>query len=140
MKIRAETEAFVKEIEVSSGRRFQFREELTLLKELAEAHMMQQAFDDLTFQAKFVTNAAGILQRAGSNTDETRKLSGEMEEGMKRIATLLGGLLENAPDEVRSNFSSRFLSMTQESLQELLSLLRELRWIKNYALDKKRSV
>lgn len=136
MTIRPEIEAFVKAVEVFANRTFHFHYELAVLLQIATDSSMKQAFEDLTFFAKFVVNASHILKRAGVGAEETAKLSIEYQHNLEKTSNLLRTMLENAPKEFSRSFEERFLILTHPSLQNLHDLLYELSWIKNYNLDR----
>ena len=137
MTIRPETVAFVDAVEKFANRRFRFRHEVTIIIELAEAHKMNQAFQDITFLAKFVSNAYHILKRTGMDSEETQKLSVQFKENLEKTSTLLRTLIQKAPEEEKRTLAHRFLSPSQDGMTTLLSLLYELSWVKNYLLDTK---
>ncbi|HEV8538340.1 MAG TPA: hypothetical protein VGR15_05375 [Bacteroidota bacterium] len=138
--IRPETEAFLQEVETSTGKKFHFRREAAVLIELAEMQSMRQVFDDLTFYAKFVSHAATIIKRQGAGSEDTAKLSLEFSGKLENTSALVATLVREAPTEIRQQFTERFLSLTPASMESFLSFLYELSWIKNYYLDKDREV
>ena len=137
--IRLETQTYLDAVEQFAHRKFQFRDDLGLLTDLSESRNMKQLFDDILFFAKFVSNANNVLKRAGVHSEETQKLSAEFKESLEKSSTLLRTLVKEAPEEVKKDFTARFFSLSQESVSNLLSLLYELSWIKNYSLDKHRA-
>ena len=137
--IRRETQAFLDEVEKSTGRKFLFRYEVELLVEIADQRSMRQVFDDITFYAKFLSHSSTILKRFGPNNDETVKLSVEFKEKLEKTSTLIKTLIKEAPDSVKQQFMARFLSLSHESMNTFLLLLYELSWIKNYLLDQERA-
>jgi hypothetical protein len=44
-------------------------------------------------------------------------------------------LIGGAPEEEREHFAVTYLSVSHEGLDNLLSLLRDLRWYKNWRID-----
>ena len=138
MRIREETRVFLDEVERSSGKKFLLRKEIALLYELAEQRSLRSVFDDITFYAKFISHASLILRRFGPTSDETTKLSQEFKEKLEKISTLMKSLLDEAPDDMRESFMTRFFFLSRESMNSLMALLQELSWIKNYSLDQAR--
>lgn len=130
---------FLDDVERESGRNISCRKEIELLVNLAERPSLRPVFDDLIFYAKFLTRASGILARSGPVNEETEKLSREYAATLERVSLLLGRLLEEAPQEVARPFTDRFLSLSQQSVGSLMTLLQELSLVKNYLLDQERN-
>jgi len=135
MTIRPETESFLSSVEQSAGRKFQYRNEIAALIDVAEEAGHRQLFDDLTFYAKFVTHASRILTGIGNSGTDTVKLSAEFQDGVEKITTLLRTLVKDAAPELRTLIVPRFVTLSPEGLELLLSLCGELNWVKNYSLD-----
>lgn len=95
--------------------------------------------EEIIFLSKFVTKADEILRREGSSSEQTAKLSNELEENVKKISVLLGSLVGDSADDVRAIFVNQFLLLTHDGMNSLLSLMKELSWFKSYAIDKKGS-
>jgi len=136
--LRPGTEAFLDEVERASGNTFSRRADVGTLRELAHDCGKQQVFDDILFLAKFVSRAAKILGRPGLQTDDTAKLSAEFADQMEKASTLMRTLVKESPDETKEHFLSVYLSLRNESFQNLLDLFRELSWVKNFQVDASR--
>ena len=138
MNLQPSTESFLSDVEKFAQRKFRYRLEIGSLVELAGSLSLQRVLDDVTFYAKFLTNAFNVLQRIGKDSPDAAKLSVEFQEGIEKISTMLRTLIKGGPAEVRNLFLQRFLSLSGKSLNELLALCRELCWLKNYALERSR--
>ena len=132
------TGQYLDAVEAFSGKKFQFRGEIGMLLECATARNMHQVFEDITFLAKFVTNASGVLKRVGPSHADAAKLVGEFKDNLEKVSTLLRTLVKEEPADARQQLLSRFFSLSHDSLDNLLVLLSELSRIKNYTLDQKR--
>jgi phosphoglycerate-specific signal transduction histidine kinase len=130
---------FVRAAEAFASRTFRFREEITGLLEHCRQRGQQQLFDDLVFNAKFITNAFQILRRVGADNADTAKLSVELRDMMEKTTTILRTVVKEMPAERRARYTSAFLDLTHGSLGELTALLAELAWVKNYMLDERRA-
>ncbi|HTK81251.1 MAG TPA: hypothetical protein VL633_03090 [Bacteroidota bacterium] len=131
--------SLIDSVEQASGKKFTFRSEIGLLHDVAQKEGRARDFEDITFYAKFIHHASGILQRFGASGEETVKLSAEFKEKLQTVTGLLLSLVKQAPEPDQSEFVKRFFSPTPDSMNNLLSLLRELSWIKNYSLDQRQS-
>ena len=138
MTLQPSTESLLSEIEQFAQRKFRYRLEIGLLIETANSLSLRRELDDILFNAKFLTNASALLKRVGSDSPETVKLSSEFGDGVEKVSTLLRTLIKESPTEIRDLFLKRFLSLSAESMHELLSLCSELSWMKNYSLEQNR--
>lgn len=138
MLIRPETESFLQVVEQHARQRFRNRADVALLYEAASTPPLQQVFFDITFQAKFVTHAVQILKRVGAGSDDAQRLGIELNQALEKVSTLLRTLVKELPEETKQEFVQRYLSLSQEGMANLLPLLSELQWIKNYQLDRDR--
>ncbi len=139
MNIRKETETYLDTVEEYTHRKFRFRDEVGVLVDLAATRTMERLFDDILFLAKFVSNANTILKRTGTGSEDTVKLSAEFKENLEKASSLLRTLVKEAPEEIKQHFLSSFFSLSRDGMNNLLALLYELTWIKNYKLDRKKA-
>jgi hypothetical protein len=130
---------FVRAAEAFASRPFHYREEITGLLEYCRQRGQQQLFDDLVFNAKFITNAFQILRRVGADNADTAKLSVELRDMMEKTTTILRTIVKEMPAERRARYLDAFLDLSHGSLGELTALLGELAWVKNYMLDERRA-
>ena len=137
MDIRPETEKFLSEVERFAQRKFFYHKEIATLIECAEINKVQNILEEIIFFAKFITKAHEILERQGVSADETQKLSEEYSASLVKTTKLIQNLTRNASADIRETFERKFLSMTHESMENFISMLKELSWLKNYAVDKK---
>ena len=132
-----EMEAYLDAIEQYAQKKFLYRSEIGVLIRLSQQMGLWNEFEELIFLSKFISNAHSILRRAGSESSETIKLAAEYQKSIEKSSDLLKGLLKAVPEDVQNNFENKFLSVSHSGLANLLALLYELSWIKNYSLDKK---
>ena len=135
MTIHQETKEYICAVEKFVHRKFQFKSEIEALIELDRVGAMRQVLEDVLFYAKFLSNAQAILNRTGANDDNIKKLKAEFEKKLEEISELLRRLLNGSPEDFKGKFDSRFFPLTPDCMNNLLSLLYELSWIKNYQLD-----
>lgn len=133
--IQPDTKDLIDAVEQFARRKFRYRVEVALLIDLAMSDGEKKLLDELTFHAKFVSHAFNILRRSGTLTDETNKLSAEFKNELEKTSKLLHMMVKGASEDSRNQFSARFLSLSHESMDNLLALLHDLSWIKNYSLD-----
>ena len=132
------TRVYLDKIDKFVSRKFKYYSEIALLMELSRDGVKKTLFDELTFLSKFVSNAHSILQRVGSGSAEVLKLSDEFQKNLKKSIDLFRKIINDTADLTKEDFENRFLSISHDNLPNLLSLLYELSWIKNYALDTKK--
>lgn len=129
--------SWIRAAETFAARMFRHRDDITLLLETCRARNQQQLFDDLVFNAKFITNALQILKRVGADNADAAKLSVELREMMEKTSTLLTTIIKEIPDARRQRFLDTFLALSQPAMAELMTLLAELAWVKNFMLDQR---
>src|ERR1700690_4310765 len=97
MNLQPSTESFLSDVEKFAQRKFRYRLEIGSLVELAGSLSLQRVLDDVTFYAKFLTNAFNVLQRIGKDSPDAAKLSVEFQEGIEKISTMLRTLIKEGP-------------------------------------------
>jgi hypothetical protein len=137
MEISRETRDFVRQIDELSNHRLTNQDDVAALVELAQTKDQRMQLEQIAFLAKFLSNTHAILKRSNSDTEGYDKLSGEFQVNLEKAVGELNGLIEQAPAAVKESFSSKFLMLTGESFENLLSLLYDLSWIKNWYIDRK---
>jgi hypothetical protein len=137
MEISRETREFVQQIDALSNHRLANQEDVAALVELAQATDQRTRLEQIAFLAKFLSNTHAILKRGNSDTEGYDKLSSEFRVNLEKAVGELKSLIEEAPAAFKKSFSSRFLMLTGESFENLLSLLYDLSWIKNWYIDRK---
>ena len=133
--IQPNSRAYLDEVEKFASRKFKYYSEIALLIEISRDSAKRASFDELTFLSKFVTKAHSILQRVGNDSTDALKLSNEFQKNLKNSITLFRKIINDTTDVTKEAFENRFLSVSHDNLQNLLSLLYEVSWIKNYELD-----
>ncbi len=139
MEISEETERFLQELDRFSHHRLKHRETLGGLIELARKQNRQRLLDDIAFLSKFLWNAYTVIRREGPNSENTTKLLAEYNVNLEKVIMLIKTLIIGASEAVKQHFQTEFLSMTQESMTNFLSLLSDLSWMQNLSIDHKTS-
>lgn len=137
MALRAETLDFLGELERSSNRKLNFSSDVGHLLEAARRSEKMQVFEEMIFLAKFITKSLEVMKRIGADGEGYDKLSAEFRTSLQKVASQLEDISVDAPDEIRRSEEVRFLGLTQESLERLVSLMADLTLVKNWVLDGK---
>lgn len=135
MNLSKETEIILQKLDTLSKNKIGDRASVGVLIELAATQNVHQTLDDLSFQAKFSYRAYGIMKRIGKEGDGYNKLSKEFNESVEKSKNLIRELLLSATDDERKEFDSRFLALSPAAFQNLLALLYDLSWYKNFLID-----
>jgi hypothetical protein len=135
MQFSKTTVELLASLDTLSNHRLTSRNDLGVLIELAALHNQSSVLRELSFVAKFVSKAFGIMQRIGRDGEGYDRVSNEFTETMNKTKTLLSLLLKNASHATRQHFTTTYLTMTPESLQRLLLLCNDLGWHKNWLID-----
>lgn len=134
---RPETRALLDDLERRAGSRLSHRETMAFLVDSGRTERGRRVLEELAFLGKFVTRARGVLSRGREGGEDTSFLEKEFEEGLRKVAALLGFAFGGGPAEARM-FESRYLGLTKEALGALLGLCRELGWYQDMLIDRKR--
>ncbi len=139
MEISLETKDLVKRIDAFSNHKLKHPETLCLLLELARANDQNEKIEKIAFLSKFLWNAYGILKRSNSETEGYEKLTSEFKGNLEKFISRVKELIEAAPSEEKQNLSSTFLATTGEGFENLISLVCDFSWVKNWYIDQKAS-
>lgn len=137
MEISVETKDFVERLDSFSHHKLTHRDAFTMLIELGRHSNQQRRIEEIAFLSKFLSNTYGILKRSTSETEGYEKLTREFQENLNKVTDELKKLIELAPEDTKENFSSTFLTMSTQSFENLLDLLHDFSWLKNWYIEKK---
>jgi len=132
---RPETTQLLAALDALSGNRLTRKDDMGLLIDTAVQNDRQQLLNDLSFHAKLVVRTHGIMSRIGKDAEGFENLSREFTSGVERASNMLHTLAHCALPEQRTRIDSTYLQRTPEGLGNLLSLLADLGWYKNWLID-----
>ena len=138
MELSPGTVTLLTELDSISGGTITRRADLAILLESGRTTPQRDVLDELGFFSKFLHRTHGIMSRIGRNGEGYDRLEHEFSESVIKTRNLLASLVAEAPEDVRERFAATYLMMTQEGLDNLLSLCRDLRWYKNWLIDSTR--
>src|SRR5512141_435511 len=138
MRLSPETSSLLFRLRSFSGNRLTREQDLGSLLELGSASDRTTILEDLSFLAKFLSRTHGIMQRIGAKGDGYDALAREFQDSLQRASGLIRQLLEGAPAEVRQEMTATYLGLSHERLANLLALLYDLSWYKNWLIDHQR--
>lgn len=127
----------LEQIESAAGGKLTRRDDLAILLALGEREDGRQNLEDLSFHAKAAHRVYGIMERIGRKGEGYDGLEKEFALRLDRTTTLLSDLLRGAPADVAGRLKADYLGMTHESLQNLLALMYDLSWYKNWMIDRR---
>lgn len=130
-----ETSLLLLELDRLSAGRLKRRKDLGLLLELGAGPGRRGTLDDLSFSAKFLVRARGMMQRLGPGAEGYDRLSAEFGSHMEKAAAHCRRLLDGAPEGVRRDFADTYLSLTGAGVNNFLELCHDLGWYKNMLID-----
>ncbi len=111
------------------------RDDLGAVLEAAFRGGRERELDELAFVGKFCVRVFGIMRRIGPRGEGYDRLAAEFSSNSGRARELLSSILAGAPEEQHAALSGRYLSMTAEGMEELMALLSDLSWVKNWQID-----
>jgi hypothetical protein len=126
-------------LDTASRGQLKRRDDLGILLDLGASPDQSAALDNLAFRSKFLTRTFGIMQRIGREGNGYDRLESEFTANMEVARGHLRSLLSGAPDTVRDRFSSSYLALTPGGFSNLMALLGDLAWYKNWLLDSKQA-
>jgi hypothetical protein len=135
MPLSDPTLSLLQEIDVLSGRKLLRRDDLGMLIDCAQGSGRKELLEDLAFQAKFAWKSRIVMQRIGGGAEGYDRLAAEFTSAVEEVRRLLGVLLEGCPGT--EGVRKRTLSVTPQALEELLALMNDLTWYKNWLLDRR---
>lgn len=127
--------SLLQEIDTLSGCSLRRRDDLGLLIECALASGRNEILADLAFQAKFAWKGQGIMHRIGRDGEGYEALAREFTSAVEEIRRLLDSLVHGC--DGTAGLRDRLLAMTPAALEELLSLIHDLTWYKNWLIDRR---
>jgi hypothetical protein len=90
---------------------------------------------DLAFFSKFTWKVLNLLKKNLPQSEGYDKLQDEFNNHLSKITELLKKILENQNQKDREFFQNKFYNGTPESFQNLLELIYDFTWIKNWCLE-----
>ena len=135
MQFDPSTSALLDALDAFSGKKLTKRNDLGTLIHLAELHQQRELLHNLSFLAKFVSKTYGMMNRIGKDQQGYDTLSAEFASNLEKARSQTQQLIEFGPPELRLEFASTYFAMTPEALRNLLELLYDLSWYKNWQID-----
>jgi hypothetical protein len=111
------------------------RDDLALLLDFAGSPRHRQTLDDLSFHAKVVHRTGAMIARLGPDGDGVDLVRHEFSRSLEMVRTLLERVAGDLPEGKQRHVTDEYLSMTQQSLGNLLAFCGDLRWYKNWLID-----
>lgn len=137
VEISPKTRDFVRQLNDFSAHKLTHQDDVALLLELAQTENKKRELEEIAFLAKFLSNTYTILKRSSGNAEGNDKLSQEFRSSLDKAVGALKGFVAEAPSTTKEDFSSRFFSVTADGFENLMALLYDLSWLKNWIIDQK---
>lgn len=135
--ISPKTRDFVRQLNDFSAHKLTQQDDVAVLLELAQKKNQKRKLQEIAFLAKFLSNSYAILKRSSDEAEGRDKLSLEFRSNLDKVVEALRGIVAEAPSTTKEDFSSRFFSMTASGFENLMNLLYDLSWLKNWIIDEK---
>lgn len=126
---------FLDALERFAAQPLQRRDDFGLLCEAAFRGRKERHLDELAFLGKFVLRTFGIMRRIGKGGQGYDRLAAEAEAVLEKIRGHLTALAEELSPEDRQRMSTQYLTLTPAAFQDLLLLLQDAGWYKNWLID-----
>ena len=138
MEISTATNSLLSKLDAFSGGKITRRSDLGILLESGRNPPEREMLDELGFYAKFLHRTYGIMTRIGRVGEGYDRLANEFSDAAAKARALVTSLVARSPEDVRARITALYLPMTQEGLENMLSLCHDLSWYKNWLIDTKR--
>jgi hypothetical protein len=137
MNIRSDIAEFIVNLEVFSKRKLTYPLEVGELLQIAVETGLTDEFEELIFQAKFLTWTQDVMRQISHDAEGFEKLSTEFNSGIKISMELMKMLVGRAAVDVTRRYSEGFFAIETESISRLMKLYSDLSWVKNWQIDGK---
>lgn len=137
MDVQLTTAQFIEQLQSYANRSNLFPREVEQLINATNQRGLEQIFLDAIFHAKFATKTREVMNRIGRDGEGFDKLSAEFQKSIEKVTTLLKTIVKESPEDVKKHFVNDFFAMDQKSFSNLLKLLEDLSWVKNWEVDGK---
>jgi hypothetical protein len=135
MNLKKETRDLLASLNSPSHRMLANKDDLGTLLELGSTEPASFLLAQLAFEAKFISKTSGIMKRIGKDGEGYDRVLQEFTLSLERGRSLLLRMIEYAPVPTQEEFRQRYLAMTPDGLQHLLSLCADLTRYKNWQID-----
>ncbi len=136
MRINERVNEYVDVVDEYSGNRMRRKHDVATLMQISEDGGYEQVFEDLIFQAKFLSKLFTVVKRTDPGTEAFPKLQYEFKEAVERVGTLVRAIVKESEETVKTRYTSEYFGMNHTCLNNLLDLSYDLSWIKNWKLDR----
>jgi hypothetical protein len=136
-EISPKTRDFIRQLNDFSAHRLTRQDDLAVLLELELTKDLKKELAEIAFLAKFLSSTYAILKRSSSDGVGYDKLTNEFRTNLDRVTEMLKKIVAEAPPTTKEDFSSRFFSLTADGFENLMNLLYDLGWLKNWINDQK---
>jgi hypothetical protein len=137
IEISPATQTLVETLTRYSGERITRTRDLGILLEIGSREENRSLLEELVFLAKFVRRTYVIMERIGKDGEGYDRLAHEFRENLAKATDLTRMLATRCSGEEAERFEREYFALTQMSLSNLLSLLYDLEWYKNWQIDHK---
>jgi hypothetical protein len=137
MILTPEIKDLLSKISDASRHSLQRAMDLGILLQLSASHKRRDSMENLAFHAKFVTKSFELLKRIGTEGEGYDKLYAEFTSNIERCRALIKDIIEDGPEQTRILFEAQYLSLSTTAMENLMSLIHDLSWYKNYLIDSK---
>jgi hypothetical protein len=118
-----------------SQQRMLRRDDLAVLLEAAYCNGREGDLEQISFLGKFCVRAYRIMKRIGNEGEGYDRLSAEFSANLGKARTMLEKLIHCVPEPSRDALAGRYLAVTPAALEDLLELLQDVSWHKNWRID-----
>ena len=127
------TNELIFELKDFSGKELNSVSDLGSLIEITKGSGNDRGFDTLIFNGKYVYGLKRVLEKDISISEEAQqKIYEQFQAAVETLIRTIKDLFESQDPEIQSYFETKYLLLTQENMNNLMSLASDLAICKEY--------
>ncbi|MCF8260748.1 MAG: hypothetical protein K9J12_08240 [Melioribacteraceae bacterium] len=130
---------FVSKVSEFSKNSISNKEDLTRISAIVINNGLEQEFEKLVFNAKFLQGLLRIIRNKDNSIDAEyfEKVTGEYHMGLEKIKSGLKNILSYSDEFYRNIFEEKYMEMTHKGMANLTGLCDDLSWVKMFLNNEK---
>jgi hypothetical protein len=133
--IAANTKKLLSEINNHSGNKLKYIEELEFIIESSYKADKPNIFEEIIFTGKYLNGLNSILVNENGAEESKSKIISEFGENFESLSAKLTLLSKSGEHHQSDTFQKKFLDNNSDSYKNLIGLIEDLTFVKNYYND-----
>jgi hypothetical protein len=133
--ISENTKKLLSEINNHSGNKLKFIGELEFLIESSFQTGKSNIFEEIIFIGKYLNGLKFILEKENGTEESKKKIISEFGENLESLSAKLILIFKSGDNHLSDLFQKKFLDNNSDSYKNLIGLVEDLAFVKNYYND-----